>query len=204
MATNLSNYFRQRRIRLGLRHGDLARLMGYKSVFGTANKIVMFEERGDILAEVFRKLAVALGIDETTIQRLIEQDRREFVQQWNKWADEPIEPHLVFRAIPGVYFEQEMPPSLSSEIAEGVRTAEAMERYAAEFAKDHHTKVWLVLSRRLTVHFDEDGTKKDVQKATPGQCNSPYMCLGGSRRKFLFTGGMEMRPLNEPEQHGPK
>jgi len=196
MATNLSTYFRQRRLQLGLRHGDVARLMGYKSIFGAANKIVMFEERGDILAEVFRKLAAVMGIDDGTIQRLIDEDRQDFIQRWNKWADAPIEPHLIFRAIPGVFFEH--------EIAEGVRTPEAMERYAAEFAKDRHMKVWLVLSRHLTIFFGEDGVKKQVQEAAPGQCNSPYMCLGGSNRKFVFTSSMEMRPLNEPEQHGPK
>ena len=196
MATNLSAHFKQQRLRLGLRVGDVARRMGYTRIVGTANKIVMFEEEGDIRAELFRKLAVALEIDEATINRLIEQDRREFVQRWNDWADQPIEPHLVFRAIPGVYFRQ--------EIAEGVQTTEAMERYAAEFAKDRHMKVWLVLTRRRTIFFDEDGVKKHVQEAVPGHCNSPYMCLGGSKQKFLFTTGMAMRPLNEPEQHGPK
>jgi len=196
MATRLSTYFRQRRLQLGLRPGDVARLMGYRSIFGTANKIVTFEEKGDIRAEVLKKLAVALDIDETTIQRLIEQDHREFVQRWNDWADEPITPHLVVRVIPGAYFEE--------GIAEGVRTPEAMEEYAADYAKRMHKKVWLVLSRRRTVHFDEDGLKKHVQEAVPGQCNSPYMCLGGSKRKFVFTSSMEMRPLNEPEQHGPQ
>ena len=78
-----------------------------------------------------------------------------------------------------------------------------MEEYAAEFAQDRHMKVWLVLSRRLTIFFDEDG-RKHVQEAVPGQLNSPYMQIGGSGQKFLFGGGMEMLPLNEPEPHGPK
>ena len=64
MATNLSNYFREQRIQRGLRPGQVARLMGYKSVVGAANKIILFEERGDIQTELFRKLAVALEIDE--------------------------------------------------------------------------------------------------------------------------------------------
>ncbi len=57
MATTLSTYFRQQRFHLGLRPGDVARLMGYKSIVGTANKIVLFEERGDIRTDLFRKLA---------------------------------------------------------------------------------------------------------------------------------------------------
>ena len=97
-----------------------------------------------------------------------------------------------------------MPPSLWSDIAEGVETAEAMEEYAIEFARQHHMKVWLVVSRRLTIFFDEDGVKRGVSEAAPGVPNSPYMCLGSSKRKFIFTGGMGMRPLNEPQQHWPK
>ena len=194
MATNLSNYFRQQRLRLGLRPGDVARRMGYKSIVGAANKIVMFEERGDIRPDLFEKLRAALEIDETTIQQLLEQDHRAFIQQWNEWANQPIEPHLIFRALPGVYFEQ--------EISEGVETPEEMEQYAAEFAGRMHKKVWLVLSRRLSIFFDEDGTKKEVREAAPGELNSPYMQVGNSRQKFIFSDGMGMRPLTEPEKHG--
>ena len=195
MATHLSDYFRQQRLHLGLRLGDVARRMGYRSIAGTANKLVLFEELGDIRLDLFEKLKSALEIDDATVKRLIEQDRREFVERWNKWADEPITPHLVVRVMPGVYFEE--------GIAEGVGTTEAMERYAADYARRLGKKVWLVISRRLTIYFNEGG-EKHVQKAVPGQCNSPYMCLGGSRQKFILTGGMEMKPLDEPEQHGPK
>ena len=135
MSTNLSTYFRQRRLALGLRPGEVVCRMGYKSIAGTTNKIVLFEERGNVRPDLFEKLKAALEIDDATVERLIEQDHREFVQRWNVWADQPIEPHLVFRAMPGVYFRQEIPLSLSSKIAEGVETPEAMEEYAADFAK---------------------------------------------------------------------
>ena len=69
MATNLSSYCRQRRLALGLRPGQVARLMAYKSIVGAANKIVMFEERGDIRADLFEKLKAALGIDDATAER---------------------------------------------------------------------------------------------------------------------------------------
>jgi hypothetical protein len=194
LATNLSTYFRQRRLKLGLRLGEVVRRMGYRRIAGAANKIVTFEEEGDIRADLFEKLAAALDIDDGTIQRLIAQDHREFVERWNKWADQPIEPHLVVRVIPGVFFEE--------EIAEGVKTTEAMEEYAADYARRMCKKVWLILTRRLTIFFREDGTKH-VQEAVPGQCNSPFMCIEGSKQKFRFTPSMGMRPLNEPEMHGP-
>ena len=128
---------------------------------------------------------------------LIEHNHQEFVQRWNDWADEPITPYLVVRVIPGVYFEEEIPPSLSSQ-----GTTEAMVQYAADYAKHMQKKVWLVLSRRLTIYFNEDG-EKHVQKAVLGRCNTPYMQLVGSKQKFRFTDGMAMRPLNEPEEHRP-
>jgi hypothetical protein len=65
-------------------------------------------------------------------------------------------------------------------------------------------KVWLVLSRRLSIFFDEDGTKRQVIEAAPGKFNGPYMHIEGSKQKFLFGGGLEMQPLTEPEPHGPK
>jgi len=204
LATNLSAYFQQRRLVLGLRPGEVVRRMGYKSIVGTTNKVVLFEERGDIRPDLFDKLKAAFEIDDATVVRLIEEDRREFVERWNQWANQPIEPHLVVRAIPGVYMEQEIPHSLSSEIAEGVKTPEAMEQYAADFAKQFGKKVWLVLSRRLTIFFDENGTKRQVIEAAPGEMNGPYMQIGGCKQKFLFTGGMGMRPLTEPEECGPQ
>jgi len=169
--------------------------MGYKSIVGTANKIVMFEERGDILAEIFKKLATVLGIDDETIQRLNADDRRQYLAEWTVWANEPVDPEIVFRAIEGVFAGHPIPSH--------VKTKEEMEAYAQSFAKKHHKKTWLILSRRLRIYFDEDGTKKGVKEAAPGQCNGPWMRLNGSTKKFLFGGSQGITPVSEPEQHGP-
>jgi hypothetical protein len=195
MATILSNHFRQRRLQLGLRHGEVARLMGYKSIVGAANKIVRFEETGDVLADLFQKLAAVLGIDDATIQRLIEEDRRQYLAEWTAWANVPVEPEIVFRAIPGVFAG---PP-----IPEHLQTTEEMEQYTQDFAKRNHKKTWLVLSRRLRIYFNENGVKS-VQEAAPGECNGPWMRLGSSRKKFLFGGGGQgITPITEPQKHGP-
>jgi len=193
MSTNLSRFFRERRIDLGLRPGDVARQMGYKSLPGACNKLIYFEERGDIPVALFRNLTVALRIDDETITRLIEQDRREYLAQWTAWANEPVEPEIVFRAIPGVFAGHPIPAQL--------HTTEEMEQYAQEFAIRNHKKTWLVLNRRLRVFFDETG-KKSVQEAAPGECNGPYMRLGSSKKRFLF-GGEGIMPITEPEKHGP-
>jgi len=194
MSTNLSRFFRECRIELGLRHGEVARRMGYKSIVGTANKIVRFEETGDILAAVFNKLAAVLGIDDATIKRLVEQDRREHLETWLAWAAVPITPHLEIRCIPGVFGECPIP--------DGLKTTEEMEQFAQHLAKEHHKKVWLVLNRRLRVYFDEDGSRRGVQEAAPGEIAGPWMRLKGSNRRFLF-GGAGITPITEPERHWP-
>jgi hypothetical protein len=194
MSTNLSRYFRQRRAELGLRHGEVARRMGYTSVVGAANKVVYFEQRGDIPAELFTKLATVLGIDNDTIEQLVEQDRREHLEAWAAWANEPITPHLAVRCIPAVFATCQIPPELT--------TTEEMEQFAQEFARKQQKKTWLVLSRKLRVYFDEDGSRRGAQEAAPGEIAGPWMRLKGSRKMFLF-GGSGIVPINEPEKHGP-
>jgi hypothetical protein len=194
MATNLSNHFRERRLQLGLRHGEVARLMGYKSLVGACNKIVRFEKTGDIRTAMCRKLAAVLGIDETAIQRLVEEDWREYIAEWTAWANQPVKPEIIFRAIPGVFVRHPLP--------EHLQTTEEMEQYTQKFAKMSNKKTWLVLSRRLMIYFNENGIKS-VQEAAPGECNSPEMRVGN--KKFLFgvgSGGLGITPITEPEKHG--
>jgi len=181
MATNLSSYFPRTPLALGLRPGDVVRRMGYKSIAGTANKIIRFEETGDVLADLFTKLAIALGIGQPTIDGLVEEDRRKYLQEWNAWANEPVEPKIIFRAIPGVF--------LGHPIPEDLKTPEEMEQYAADFAKRTHAKTWLVLSRRLRIYFTEDGTKREVQEAAPGQTKRAVDATGWEQKKVPVLRG---------------
>jgi hypothetical protein len=77
-----------------------------------------------------------------------------------------------------------------------------MERFTQDFAKKQHKKTWLVLSRKLRVYFDEDGSRRGVQEAAPGEIAGPWMRLKASKRKFLF-GGSGIVPITEPEKHEP-
>ncbi len=70
LSTLLSTYFKDRRLALGLRPGEVARRMGYRSIVGASNQIGRFEETGSIHAELFVKLALALNIEQATVERL--------------------------------------------------------------------------------------------------------------------------------------
>ena len=169
--------------------------MGYQSVVGTANKIVQFEEQGHIRGELLAELAAVLGIDQATVDRLIQEDRSQFLQEWNAWADKPVAPQIVFRAIPGIFCVRPVP--------EHLKTTQEIEDYAADFARRIRKQTWLVLSRRRRIRFDEDGTKREAQEAVPGQPNGPWMRLAGGKRRFLFAGDFGIRPLDEPERREP-
>ena len=198
MATNLSTFCRQRRLALGLRPGDVARLMGYKSIPGTANKIVMFEERSDIRAELFEKLKSALQIDDATAERLIQQDQREYIAAWWAWANQPV-PWVVYRKDVPLF----MPPwPVPSEIT----TQESAEAWARQFAIDNHAPVALYLSRRISVWFDREGKITSRHEASPGEVTVPYLQLKGGGTKFRFApngAGLSIETVQFPEQHGP-
>jgi transcriptional regulator with XRE-family HTH domain len=196
VSTHLSRYFRQRRQALGLRFGDLARRMGYKSLPGVCNKLVRFEEQGDISLELFNKLAAVLEIDEATIRQLAAQDRREQLEQWTHWANQPIEPKVILRIMPAVYWSHRIPQHLT--------TIEEMEAFAQTLTKEKHMKGCLIVSRRLAVYFDERGEKYFVQEAAPGEHVGPYMRLRGRGKKFIFGGPHGITPITTPELHGPQ
>lgn len=191
MSTHLSCHFRQRRIALGLRLPDVARRCGYKNLSKGSNKIDRFEQTGEIHVGLYPKLVAALGIDQETCDRLNEQDRQQARREWLDYINEPVDPTLVVRALPGVFFEKPLP--------EGCTTIEQMEAFASELAGKFHKLVWLVVSRKLTIRFNADGSKRSVEEATPDHPNSPWMRLKRRKgRPFLFGcegAGLTLKPL---------
>jgi gamma-glutamylcysteine synthetase len=60
----------------------------------------------------------------------------------------------------------------------------AMEEFALAFAKDRRWRVWLVLSKRTRVWFNEKGERTGVTEDTFEESFGPYMRLAG--KKFLL------------------
>ncbi|NLF69661.1 MAG: helix-turn-helix domain-containing protein [Candidatus Anammoximicrobium sp.] len=191
MPTHLSKFFRQRRIALGLRLSDLARRCGYQNLSKGSNRIDRFENTGEIHVLLYPKLADALGIDRETCERLNEEDRQQARREWLEYINTPVEPTLVVRALPGCFIGRDLP--------EDCTTIDQMEQFASDLARRFHKMVWLVVSRKLTIRFNEDGSKHSVEEATPDHPNAPFMRLKGSKRPFLFGcyggGGLTLKPL---------
>jgi hypothetical protein len=198
MATNLSSHFRQQRLSLNLRPGQVATILGYKSLVGAANKIVRFEEAGDVDHRFFKKLAGLFGVQRATILRLMERDRKEILVRWSEWANQRITPHLIARLIP-YYF-------MSHPIPEELTTLDEMERHASELASELHQKIWLVFSRKLAVYFNEGGAKRAIQEASPDRPIEPYRLLRENSRRFfsVYDGeDIDLRTIRWPEIRGP-
>jgi len=173
MSTHLSRFFRQRREARKLSFGDVARLLGYVNVTKGSNRIIKFERDGNIKPDLFRKLAAILKISKDDIRRCLREDKA----GWEAWASEPIEPHLVARVMCAVYSTKRVPIEIQG-------SQEAMEQFTAAFAKERKWRVWLVLSKRTRVWFNEKGERTGVTEDTFEESYGPYMQHGG--RKFLL------------------
>jgi hypothetical protein len=176
MSTHLSRHFEARRLASGLEPGQLARLAGCTNVVKNGNRVRQFERTGAISAELLHRLAAALEVDPATVERLAEQDRREFLERWLQWVNEPTRPYLVVRLMAAIYSERPVP-------AEIITLAEA-EAWASAVARREHKRCCLVWCRRLSCWFDHDGTLERRTEATPGKPNVPWMRIGG--KTFTF------------------
>ena len=180
MSTHLSRYFHEKRLALGLKPGQLAQRAGCSNVSKNGNRIRQFELTGDISQEIFTRIAVVLEVDQATVERLVEQDRREFFKKWLTWVNEPIQPHLVVRLMAAVYSRRWLPVEIT--------TMDEVEVWASAVAKQQKMKCCLVWSRRISCWFDESGTLYARTEATPGVPNVPWLRIGGK----TFTFGPDL------------
>lgn len=173
--THLADHFREVRRGRDLSFGELARRIGYANVSKGGSRISTFERTGQIDEGLLENLALALGVDEATINRLAAIDRKEYLDAWKKWANEPVSMKVVLRLMSAVYNEIAVPDK--------IKEPEEAERWAAALARHHHLKACLVLSRRTTVWFDESGKVYDRKEQQPfDDSNIPYMRI--SSRQF--------------------
>ena len=152
MTTHLAEHFQKRRLEMHLSLAQLARMVGYANVSKGYRKIDLFERMGHCHPELFAKLTVALGIDEWTRKRLEYEDYKD----WLAAPANPPAPYLLRSPIRGCI-----------GLPEELTTVAEMEQYAADYARRHGAAVCLVLSRRIWMKFDKDGSLNEVVEAQP-------------------------------------
>ncbi len=179
MSNHLGEYLKARREKLGLGRSEVVRRLGYTNLNRGSRRLCNVEEGHWINLDFLRRLMNVLQVEPQIVQELIERDRQEYVDAWNKWADEPIPMQAVVRCIPGFMASTKMP--------DDVTTPEQAVAWAVETAKRVHKKIIVVASRRVVYTIHEDGRVDGPFIATPDNAVMPYMGVGNKR--FLFRLG---------------
>jgi hypothetical protein len=163
----------------------------YRNINKGANRILKFEQRGDVYQDLLSKLAQALNV----APEMIEEDRRNFFREWTAWANQPIRPYLVVRLLAAVYLREQLP--------DGTTSPEQAEAFASARVRHWNRCCCLVLSRRYSIWIDEAGEVYERTEAVPGAPNVPSMRLSGSRREFILrsiSGGLALGVVRWPKK----
>lgn len=179
MRNHLSQYFRSKRLKKRLTLGQLARMVGYQNLSKGANRIQRFERGGTIHKDLLGKLMDALQVDNATAQELAEKDRQEYLSGWEAWVSEPVPIQVVVRIMPAIYSTVSLPPHVTS--------SDEIITFAQDLARLRRMRVFVHLSRRKTVHIDEEGRIIGTEEATPDFDPRPFSQIGN--KKFLFQFG---------------
>ncbi len=150
--THMAKHFQKKRIEMHLSLAQLARMVGYTNLSKGYRRIDLFERTGRCHPVLFARLTAALGIDETTRNRLAYEDYRE-------WLAAPANPPTPYMMRTGLRGCLGLPPEAT--------TVEEMERYVADYAREHGVAACLVLNKRIVVRFDKDGTLQGIGEAYP-------------------------------------
>jgi hypothetical protein len=153
----LGYHIQLRREQRLLRRRKLARIIGYADGKEGAKAIRLLEEFGTIdPVDLLTRVAVVLHIDDSTILKLQEQDRQA-AREWLKRIRKPVKPFLGLRTTP-------MPCSVEVPCEVAGWGPDAIEQFAAEFARDKRLEVHAVLSWRIRFVFDRCGELLEIRE----------------------------------------
>jgi hypothetical protein len=197
-STHLSRHLQLLRKQSGMRPGQLAVALGARNPSKVGSLIRCFE-LGEPLSDYWLQALIAfLQPDPVDLRRCFALDQEEAKRQleldrlaWEGWADEPIEPFLTVRYIPGVYGVREVPEPFCTprDTAENNSWARARaEKWAAAELKRFRAKGFLSWTRRERTWFDERGLNPRQRVVTfEGRTSGAWMQVSGSLRRFLLA-----------------
>ncbi len=166
MSTNLSRFVKGERLKQGLNYAELAGKMNYTNVNRGMRRVIDLEREGIVHSEVLEKISDALNLDRDYINALINKDRQEQEEEFEKYLSEPIQPYFILRIIPAIYQSYDLPGNFSTE--------EEAAEYVAGIAKEKQKKALLCLSRREKISINEKGEIMGKIKTTMDNAHYPY------------------------------
>jgi transcriptional regulator with XRE-family HTH domain len=143
VTTLTGAYLAERRHAKGLTRGQLAAALGYTNIAKGANRIVHLERDGKAVAGLLDKIVDVLALDRHHVQKLLDEDRRRVMDEWERWASEAVEPQLRRRLMPAVWGGAQMPKDLSrTEAVEFARTRAVEERLTYVLIWSRWEEIW--------------------------------------------------------------
>ena len=165
------------RIERSMTYGDLARRCGAvtpKQTSRIAQRLVLFEREGVRDRQLLQKVIAALDLNPQHVVELLDRQRVEELEEWNRWADVPVAIELHLRPFAGGWIKLDVPKEI-----------EADELLAIDYAKQKtmnsdEMRIIVVLDRRRSVTIAR-GEVVATMEAKPNTGLRPYVVIGGQR-----------------------
>jgi hypothetical protein len=179
MLTKTGAYFAEQRRAKHFNPHTLAAALGYSNVAKGANRILALEREGNAPDGLLDNITNVLGLDREHIQELLTEDRRRVEKNWQRWANEPVEPRLRFRPFAGLWCGESLPEHLTREQALDFARTRATER---------HLTYVLVWSRKEEIWCYAEGDTR-VSLMNVGDVAGPVTTLRGRGGSHGFSFG---------------
>jgi len=180
-SSNLSNYFKELRVKRDLSPGGLASLISRNNISKVGNIIRTFEISGEINSHWFELLVDELKPNPILMEQKIKADIEDERNSWNEYVSKPIDPILTIRYTPGFYGTKEIPVCF-------INSRNDAEDWAATELHKFRAKGFLDWSREEQTIFDKGGSNPRRIKIGFQQPKcSAWMRVSGSAKKFILN-----------------
>lgn len=164
--------------------GELARRCGAatpKETSKTAQRLVLFECEGVRDRQLLQKVIAALDLDPYIVVELLHRQYVEEVEEWNRWADEPVTIELHVRPFAGFWYRHELPEQI---VADELRVIEYAKRMTA---RHDEMRAVVAVDRRRSLSIAR-GEVVATMEAKPNGSMKPYVGIDGLRVIFEAKG----------------
>ena len=180
-SSNLSNYFKELRVKRDLSPGELASLISHNNIPKVGNIIRTFEISGQINSHWFELLVSELKPNPILMEQKIKADIEDERNSWNEYILKPIDPFLTIRYIPGFYGTKKIPFCF-------LNSRNDAEEWAATELKKFRAKGFLDWSREEQTIFDKGGSNpRRIKISFQHPRCAAWMKVSGTAKKFIFN-----------------
>ncbi len=162
----LFNLFEARRRNMRLRPCELAVSAGYRNVAKFCRRWAAFQHTGQGNPVFIAGVARSLKVDQPTLRGIIEEQRCQFITEWNAEHDKPFQPEIDVVGFMALVHHEVLPPNMT--------LAEA-EDYARFLPQARKRFVFIRWSSRLTLMLDGTGRLVERRIASPDNDMPEYM-----------------------------